>query len=142
MDRKVALEIGSSCFVLGLRRAGRRVSRIYDEALRPAGLSNGQFSLLTILVALGGGSVGEIADRLGVDRTTLNATLKPLERDGLVQSEADPRDGRIRRLSLTDRGRERLTEAEPLWRAAQAKIAAQLEADSAHQLRSSLRAIG
>jgi DNA-binding MarR family transcriptional regulator len=141
VDRKTALEIGSSCFAFSLKRASRLVTRIYDDALRPAGLTNGQFSLMAVLVAIGDGSICEIADRLGLDRTTLNAKLKPLERSGLIRSELDTQDARIRRLSLTERGRQRLAEAEPLWRAAQAKVIARLDHDSAQQLRSSLRAI-
>jgi DNA-binding MarR family transcriptional regulator len=141
MDKQFAIQVYNSCFALNLRRAGRRIGRAYDEALRPAGLNNGQFSLMTILVALDHCPLGEIADRLGVDRTTLNATLKPLERDGLVRSDADPKDGRIRRLSLTPLGLRRLKQAEPLWRATQSAIEGKLEKGSADQLRAGLRLI-
>src|SRR4030095_109913 len=106
MDERLAKEIGASCFVLHIRRAARRVSRTFDDALRPIGLTNGQFTVMTLLVALDGAALGDIAERLGLDRTTLNATLKPLERDGLVRSRQDAEDRRIRKLYLTDAGRE------------------------------------
>ena len=141
MEVKVARQIGSSCFVLHVRRAARQISRIYDEALRSAGLNSGQFSLMTMLTALESCSLSRAADGLGLDRTTLNAVLKPLERDGLVRSVKDPADARVRRLALTSAGKARLAEAEPLWRAAQTKIEAKLEGRCADALRSYLHTI-
>lgn len=113
-------EIDAACACLGLRRAARLVARRYDEALRPAGLTSGQFSILAALLRDRPLRLGELGDRLGLDRTTLNRNLRPLEELGLLHSIADPADGRVRGLALTAAGLRRLRAALPLWEEAQA----------------------
>lgn len=113
-------QVRDSCLCLHLQRAARSVARRYDEALRPLGLVNTQFSLLMSLNRPGTASPGSVAALLGMDRTTLTANLKPLERRGLVSITVDPGDRRGRRLALTAAGRRLLAEALPLWRRAQA----------------------
>jgi DNA-binding MarR family transcriptional regulator len=89
----------------------------FDEALRPFGLTNGQFSLLMSLNRPAAPRIGDIAAFLAMDRTTLTANLKPLERRGLIAVVADANDKRSRRLMLTDAGRDALVAAVPVWRA-------------------------
>lgn len=95
------------------------MARRYDEALRPVGLSNGQFSLLMSLNRPEPPTMGEVSSLLAMDRTTLTANLKPLERRGLLQILADEKDKRSRRLALTDAGRDVLSAARPIWEQAQ-----------------------
>jgi DNA-binding MarR family transcriptional regulator len=111
-------DIYRSCVCLGVRRAARAVSRRYDEALRPVGITSGQFSLLSGLFGEAGLPLGSLADRMGMDRTTLNRNLKPLEEEGLIDSRAGE-DARQRLLMLTPAGTARLEAALPLWAEAQ-----------------------
>lgn len=140
MDKKQARAIGSTCLALHVRRAGRHVARFYDEALRPFDLSNGQFSLLTMLAAKDDWTMQALADALGMDQSSLTAAQKPLRRRGLVMSRPDDDDGRIRRLVLSGKGRDLLASAEPSWRTAQAR-AEGLLGGSAETLRSQLNAL-
>jgi DNA-binding MarR family transcriptional regulator len=97
------------------------VARRYDEALRPVGLSNGQFSLMMALNRPEPARMGAVSEILAMDRTTLTANLKPLERRSLVRLTVDKDDKRSRRLTLTKAGRKLLAEAMPLWERAQAE---------------------
>lgn len=110
------IEVRDACLCLYAQRAARALARRFDEALRPAGLTNGQFSLLMSLNRPQPPAMGGVAELLAMDRTTLTAALKPLERRGLVEIEADPADRRSRLLRLTDAGRAVLIAALPIWR--------------------------
>lgn len=109
-------EVRDRCLCLQLQRAARIVARRFDDALRPLGLTNGQFSLLIALNRPVSPRIGDIATFLAMDRTTLTANVKPLERRGLVSVFVDEKDRRGRRLTLTDRGRDLLRVAVPVWR--------------------------
>jgi DNA-binding MarR family transcriptional regulator len=110
------LQVRDTCLCLHLQRAARVVARKFDEVFRPLGITQGQFSLLMSLNRPEPPTIGSVADLLAMDRTTLTANLKPLERRGLVRIKADPGDRRSRRLSLTADGRTLLAEATPLWK--------------------------
>jgi len=126
---------------LHLRRAARAVARRFDAALRPLGLTNGQFSLLMSLNRPEPASVGSVAALLAMDRTTLTADLKPLERRGLVRVMVDTADRRTRRLTLTTAGRALLAAAVPVWRRTHAEIDRALAESSPDRLRADLRAL-
>jgi DNA-binding MarR family transcriptional regulator len=132
-------EVRDRCVCLHLQRAARAVARRFDEAFRPLGLTNGQFSLLMSLNRSGAATIGDVASLLAMDRTTLTAALKPLERRGLLRITVDADDRRIRRLVLTPSGRALLTTALPIWRSEQIAIEGRLS-DPA-RLRAELRAI-
>ena len=108
--------VRDTCLCLHVQRAARTLSRLFDEALRPVGLTSGQFSLLNALNRPAPPAIAPVAQLLAMDRTTLTAALKPLERDGLVVIARDPDDRRSRLLHLTDKGREVLAAAIPIWR--------------------------
>ncbi|MGO4570359.1 MarR family winged helix-turn-helix transcriptional regulator [Microvirga sp. 2TAF3] len=120
------LEVRDTCLCLYVQRAARTLARQFDEALRPVGLTNGQFSLLNALNRPEPPAVGKVAQLLAMDRTTLTAALKPLERDGLVTVAVDPNDRRNRLLRLTDEGQRVLAAAVPIWRETHAAIEAGL----------------
>jgi len=103
------------CLCLAAQRAARALSRRFDEAFRAFGITSGQFSLLNALNRPSPPSLGSVADLLAMDRTSLTANLKPLQRDGLVLIEADPSDRRVRRLVLTETGKRVLADAMPVW---------------------------
>ncbi|AMB47294.1 MarR family winged helix-turn-helix transcriptional regulator [Methylobacterium sp. AMS5] len=121
----------AACTCLRLRRTTRCVTAIYDEALTAVGLTITQFGLLAQIYGwrLQHGadpSIGLLAERVGMDATTLNRTVKPLETNGLVASGRDPSDHRIRTLCLTTAGQARLEAATAEWRKAQTLLEAKL----------------
>jgi len=135
---QTTLDVRDTCLCLHTQRAARALARRFDEALRPTGLTNGQFSLLMSLNRPQPPAMAPVAKLLAMDRTTLTAALKPLERQGLVAVGVDPKDRRSRLLILTDRGRETLAAAVPIWRETHAAVEAALSALDAGELRSAL----
>ena len=131
------------CLCLATQRAARALSRRFDEAFRAIGITSGQFSLLNALNRPKPPSLGSVADLLAMDRTSLTANLKPLQRDGLVLVEADPADRRIKRLLLTAAGQQILAEAMPVWTSVHGEIDRSLAADAANgaTLRTGLAAL-
>ena len=122
-------------------RGARALARRFDQALRPVSLKPGQFSLLIALNRPEPPPIGVVAEVLAMDRTTLTANLKPLQRRGLIEIQPDPLDRRARRLSLTEKGRTLLAAAVPIWREAHRKLEAALAPGEADQLRQSLKAL-
>jgi DNA-binding MarR family transcriptional regulator len=135
------IEVKSRCLCLHVRRAARALARRFDEALRPVGLTNGQFSLMMALNRPEAPSMGEVAAVLAMDRTTLTANLKPLERRGLVTVVADADDRRTRRMTLTPAGRELLVAAVPIWEATQIEVERLVPDIDPEQLRRVLSAL-
>ncbi len=122
-----------------MQRAARALARRFDDALRPVGLTQGQFSLLMSLNRPQPPSIGEVSNLLVLDRTTLTANLKPLQRRGLVKVKVDAADKRGRRLILTAAGRAVLVAAAPIWKRAHAQTERLLRSSSADDVRASLR---
>jgi DNA-binding MarR family transcriptional regulator len=102
---EITLRVRDNCLCLHAQRAARALARHFDEALRPLGLTNGQFSLLMSLNRPAPPSMGSVASLLAMDRTTLTAALKPLQRRRLVAVTIDPADKRGRLMTLTPAGR-------------------------------------
>jgi DNA-binding MarR family transcriptional regulator len=130
--------VNAECFCLNLKRAARAVARRYDEALQPVELTNGQFSTLMTIKGLQPISMQRLAEMLGMDRTTLTATLKPLQRRALVSSHPDAADGRSRNLKLTDGGSKVLQQAVPLWSKVQQAVGREVGSSDAKMLRAQL----
>src|SRR5215472_14784901 len=91
---QITLEVRDTCLCLHLRRSARAVARRFDTALRPLGLTNGQFSLLMSLNRPDPPTIGSVSALLAMDRTTLTANLKPLERRGLISVTIEDADKR------------------------------------------------
>ena len=123
---QTTLLVRDTCLCLHAQRAARAIARRFDAALKPAGITSGQFSLLMSLNRPEPPNLASVAALLGMDRTTLTANLKPLVRQRLVKTAADPMDGRARLLRLTPAGREVLAKAAPIWRQVHAAIEAVL----------------
>ena len=138
---ETTIMVRDHCLCLHTQRAARVLARRFDEALRPFGITNGQFSLLMSLNRPEPPPMGPVASLLAMDRTTLTAALKPLERRGLVKIEKDPNDRRSRILALTNEGRRLLARALPTWQNTHKEIEQADPAIDWNGLRNSLRAI-
>ncbi|WP_417676674.1 MarR family winged helix-turn-helix transcriptional regulator [Roseibium sp.] len=123
------IHVRDTCLCLHAQRAARTLARRFDDALRPLGFTNQQFSLMMSLNRPEPPSMRPVAQLLAMDRTTLTAALKPLEKRGWVSVEPDPQDRRGRRLLLTAEGRAALASALPVWTKLHADIEAELDTD-------------
>jgi DNA-binding MarR family transcriptional regulator len=138
---ETTLHVRDCCLCLHVQRAARTLARRFDEALRPLGLTNGQFSLLMSLNRPEPPGMAAVSSLLGMDRTTLTAALKPLERRGLVKVARDPSDRRGRRLSLTGHGKIVLASAVPVWEQTHLQVTASLPNGDMDSLRTGLLAL-
>jgi DNA-binding MarR family transcriptional regulator len=134
-------EVRDACLCLHVQRAARALARRFDDALRPIGLTNGQFSLMISLNRPEPPGMASVASLLGMDRTTLTAALKPLQRRGLLKITADPKDRRGRIMTLTAKGRNLLVRAVPVWRSTHAAVEALLPEGDSDRLRKNLRSV-
>ena len=107
------------CTCMRLRKVSRRVSQIYDRSLEEAGLTVTQYGVLGHIARFDGIGIGALAEKLGMDPTTLTRNLRPLERQGFVKIKADAEDKRSRCLYLTAAGRAVFENAKPAWMRAQ-----------------------
>ena len=138
---ETTLLVRDTCLCLHVQRAARALARRFDIALRPAGLTNGQFSLLMSLNRPSPPGMGSVASLLAMDRTTLTAALKPLERRGLVEIIPDPTDRRSRLMKLTPAGKAVLSSAVPIWESTHKAIEDLLTDTGPDRFRNSLRAL-
>jgi DNA-binding MarR family transcriptional regulator len=129
----------SPCTCAMLRRTARRVTRLYDKALRPTGLRLTQYAVLANVARDGGLSVTELAERMEMDRTTLTRNLRPLVRAGWILL-ATGSDRRQRSVGLTQAGRKIYEQALPLWQATERRLREELGRDDARELRQLLDA--
>lgn len=135
------LHVRDHCLCLHMQRAARALARLFDEALRPLGLTNQQFSLLMSLNRPEPPPIGPVASLLGMDRTTLTAALKPLERRGLVTISPGDKDRRSRLLAITPEGLALLAEAMPIWQRTHDTVDARLTEIEPAKLRQALLAM-
>ena len=133
--------VRDSCLCLHVQRAARALARRFDTALRPLGLTNGQFSLMMSLNRPEAAAIGAVASLLAMDRTTLTAALKPLQRRGLIKITRDQVDHRSRRLALTPQGRKLLARAVPVWISTHAAVEACLGPGEPDRLRKNLHTL-
>ncbi|WFU09838.1 MarR family transcriptional regulator [Rhizobium sp. CB3090] len=138
---ETTLLVRDACLCLHVQRAARALARRFDEALRPLGLTNGQFSLMMSLNRPEPAAMGPVATLLAIDQTTLTAALKPLTRRGWVTILPNPRDRRARLLSLTPSGKAVLAAAVPIWKVTHAEVEARLPGGNADRLRRDLLAL-
>jgi DNA-binding MarR family transcriptional regulator len=127
-------EIRDQCLCLATQRAARRLARRFDRLFAPLGVTNQQFSMLVALSGQWRPRLGELAEFLGMDSTTMTAAIKPLEKRGFVALQVDEADARVRRPRLTEEGREVVAKAVPLWREEHAKVQAELVGQDAAAL--------
>ncbi|MEA2861625.1 MAG: hypothetical protein QOC72_3664 [Methylobacteriaceae bacterium] len=131
------------CTCRRLRRVARLVTQLYDEALAVHDLTIAQFGLITTIAEhrtrqAKDISIGALASIVGLDPTTLNRNLNTLQREKLVEVRPDKNDRRVRAVTLTSTGRQRLKAALPAWRAAQADLEDRLGGETARALNDTL----
>lgn len=119
MYTEIDLSETRNCYCLRARRQARELTRLYEAKLRPHGLRATQFSVLAALSQKGPTSIHELADLLGLDRTTLTRSASLLEHNGWVATGSSQLDAREHVLSLTAAGRAKLEAAFPSWKEAQ-----------------------
>ncbi|MGO4352358.1 MarR family winged helix-turn-helix transcriptional regulator [Rhizobium sp. RAF36] len=135
------LLVRDTCLCLHVQRAARALARLFDDALRPVGLTNGQFSLMMSLNRPEPPPMGPVANLLAMDQTTLTAALKPLQRRGWVNVTPGAKDKRSRLLSLTAEGKSVLAAAVPIWQSTHAALEDKLPDANGDGLRSMLLAL-
>jgi DNA-binding MarR family transcriptional regulator len=141
MDHRDAARImAADCLCFRSRRTARALTRAYDAALRPTGLQATQVTLMNV-VALGPGGarpMGQLAEIMALEISTLTRNLRPLESAGLLAITRGDTDRRVRVVRLTEAGKARLAAALPHWKRAHAEIVATLGEDTARSLHSAL----
>ncbi|MCF6370364.1 MarR family winged helix-turn-helix transcriptional regulator [Rhizobium halophilum] len=123
------IHVRDTCLCLHVQRAARALARRFDNALKPLGINNGQFSLMMALNRPQPAPMGPVAELLAMDRTTLTAALKVLERRGLVETLLHPDDKRSRLMKLTKEGHSLLSSALPIWQRVHGELDVELGED-------------
>ena len=122
------------CTGAALRRASRRLTQFYDDAMKPTGLRLTQYSVLNALAQAEDPSITDLAETLMMDRTTLTRNLRPLELAGWVRLGPGA-DARSRAVTLSEDGRRVLEAARPVWRQAEIAVRERLGSDGGRALR-------
>ena len=133
--------VRENCLCLRVQRASRAIGRMFDEAFRPFGLTNFQFSLLMMLNRPSPPTIGGLAESLAMDRTTITANLKPLERRGLVTVRRADSDSRVKLVALTSAGRSLLAKCVEHWQAANDAVRTRLSANELSSFYSNLELV-
>jgi DNA-binding MarR family transcriptional regulator len=139
-DKKFRADMGNQCACFNLRRASRLVTQKYDQALRPAGLTANQFSILMAAYNQDGLAILKLAKILGMERTTLTRNVAILERLGFAGIHPGI-DRRQRRVAITPKGKDTLKQALPLWKQAQEDMVDRIGADKWERLLSGLQEV-
>jgi DNA-binding MarR family transcriptional regulator len=130
----VSGQIARQCLLTRTRQIARVLTALYDEALRPLGISASQLSLLVLIAEFGPLSRAALGRKNHHDRSTLSRNLQPLIAQGWVADGEPEHDGRSRALSVTQAGDALLRAAAPAWAAAQHRAANLLGEQNANAL--------
>lgn len=139
--KQLSTDVAGACACQKMRQASRKISRMYDDALRPTGIKNTQFTMLSVITRNDGTTLTKLAEILGVERTTLSRNLGPLERSGLIAVSAEGYR-RSRSASITEKGVTVLEKALPLWRSAQKSLRKRLGDDIWNRIQNELTEVG
>ena len=128
LRQQLSSEVAGACACQKMREAARRITRKYNDALKPAGIKVTQLTILAVVGLNEGATLTKLSSRLGMDRTTLSRNLGPLERQALIETYDDGY-GRARSARLTAKGVTMMETALPLWRKAQRSLRQRLGDD-------------
>lgn len=141
-QRRLAQEVARNCACFKVRQAARRITKSYDEALKPIGLKVTQFTVLAaVTIEEGSLSLTELADKLGMERSTLSRNLRPLERRSLIKLSPEGYR-RTRTVEITEEGAQVFQDAIPLWRGAQEQFRQALGLDEWSAFHKQMQLIG
>jgi DNA-binding MarR family transcriptional regulator len=140
-QKTVTKSTSGACNCTSLRKATRRISQLYDQALAPTGMKITQRAILAQIDRSEITHVGLLAEALVMDSGALAHTLKPLERGGLIAVEVDPADRRHRVIRLTEQGRAKLAETNALWAQAEKNFESAFGRSEAVALRTLLQTL-
>ena len=140
MPGRVEAADENPCSATAMRKATRRMTQLYDDALAQAGLRSTQYAILDELhrQAAAPPTMGELAETLVLDRSALGHNLRPLERDGLIALVAGDDDRRRRRVVLTTKGRAKFAQGRRAWKLAQDRFDDVFGESAAAKLRATL----
>lgn len=139
---KPSFQFDPTCSCGSLRKATRRISQLYDDVLEPCGLKLSQYQLIVHIERRKlPPTMTELAKDMVIDKSALAHSLKPLERDGLVEQMRDQVDGRTRRVVLTPAGRTKIAKAKRLWKQAQERFEKAYGVEKTAALNEALEAI-
>ena len=139
--KQLTSDVAGLCACRKMRETSRKITRMYDEALRPAGIKCTQFSLLSVVARQDQATLTELAGVLGMERTTLSRNLGPLERKGLIEVSAEGYR-RARSANITDKGVVVMEKALPLWRLAQRSLKRRLGENNWDRIQDDLAEVG
>ena len=138
---KVAAELASECLAMRSRLIGRTIKSIYDDALRPVGVTAGQLNILAVVLRVAPVSPGDAARLLNIEKSTMSRNVALMKRNGWLAIDAG-QSARIQELRITRAGREILKKAEPHWRTAQSRANEMIGpggTEAIHQLADAIR---
>jgi len=124
----------AGCAGWNSRLAARRITKFLDQHMEGGGLSLAQFGMMAQVAAASDDTLGALAERMGIDQSTLSRNLRGLEMAGLVEIASAEQDLRRRAVWLTEEGARRLEAAIPIWREAHAALAKRLDPRLAFRL--------
>ena len=131
----------ATCIGLNSRLAARRITQFLENRMARSGLSLAQFGLMAHVAAAADDTLGALAERTGLDQSTLSRNLRGLERNGLVEIAIVETDLRRRSVWLTETGALRLEAALPIWRRAHASLTKLVEPDLVSDLATATEAL-
>ena len=109
------------CACNNLRRASRAVTQFFDDKLQEIGLRSTQLVILLAVMQNDNAGIAQLARALGMNASTLNRNLRPLAREGLIEV-ADSQSSQRKTVRLTPAGHKAITDATPIWHAAQTQL--------------------
>ena len=137
---EAAQTISANCLAARIRLLHRTITGIFDEALRPVGLTDAQLTILVMVANRGPVSPGAVARHLNMEKSTISRNIARMDKNGWL-TVADGRSGREQQLTLKAKGRALLVEALPVWQEAQTKAKAVLGQHGADSIGSLGRAV-
>jgi DNA-binding MarR family transcriptional regulator len=120
-----------------LRKAARAITLLYDNAFKSSGLLSTQFNVLQAIYNIDSIRISDLANKLGMDRTTLTRNLSVLERQGFIKI-SQGKDHRARIVTITQKGRNSVTKTISLWNEVQHKVKDQMGESSWRELMQNL----
>jgi DNA-binding MarR family transcriptional regulator len=129
--------LGEACTCGELRKAARAITLLYDNAFKSSGLLSTQLGVLDAICNADSIKISDLAEKQGMDRTTLTRNLSVLERDGYIRISTG-NDHRTRIVEITNKGRNAVARAIPLWNDVQRTVKQQMGENSWRELMQNL----